>query len=128
MGGLDSWLDKLPSWAGTAPQWGMFIVLAIAMVRTSPAWVQAWSAWKIAASNRNRSRIRELEQQVHDCHKECETKIAVLTMELHSMRAQRNAEQLSIMRAIVRMSGDPAVKQQLDLLEAIEIQAAEKGA
>lgn len=117
---LDAMVDKFPGWVGTVPQWGMFILLAIAVVRTSPQWLSTYSSMRLAASNRNRDRIRELEEEVHRCHRECEERIGKVGKELQGMRDQRVTEQLALMRAVVRMSGDPQVKQQLELLEAIQ--------
>lgn len=121
---IDAWLDKIPPWAGTVPQWGLFIVLCIAVVRTSPQWLTVWSSLRLARSNRNRDRIQELEAEVHRCHHECQEKIGALQEVIQGLREQRNAEQLAIMRAIVRMSDDPAVKQQLQLLESMEASLA----
>jgi hypothetical protein len=94
----------------------MFIALVIVAIRTSPAWLTTWSTLKLATSNRNAERIKELEAQVKACQETIE-----------GLRKQRNHEQLVIMRAIVGMSSDPQVKQQLELLEAMEI-SLKKGA
>lgn len=118
---IDTALDALPWWAGTVPQWGLVLLLAIAVVRTSPQWLSTWSTMRLAASNHNRDRIKDLEDEVHRCHRECEERIQILQDIVQGLREQRNAEQLAIMRAIVRMSGDPQVKHQLDLLESMEV-------
>jgi hypothetical protein len=114
-------LDKLPDWVGTAPQWGLFIVFAIAVIKTSPQWLTTWSALRLAKSNRNSSRIKDLEEQVRVCREECDRDRRNFRIEIEGLRKQRNTEQLAIMRAIVRMSSDPEVKRQLELLEGIEI-------
>lgn len=120
MNGIGDLLKGLPSWAGTVPQWGLFFLLAIAVIRTSPHWLETWSAMRLARSNRNAERIRELEMQVKECRVECDTKIASLHSELFAMRTQRNQEQAVIMKAILRTSNDPEVRKRLDLLEAME--------
>lgn len=114
-------LDKIPDsiW-GTVPQWGVLIVLAIAVVRTSPQWLTTWVTWRLARSNRNRDRIIELEGQVKACRDECDEKIDKLHTEIFGLRTQRNASDAVIMRAILRTSNDPDVRRRLELLEAME--------
>lgn len=121
MSGVDAWLTKLPEWAGTVPQWGVVLLLLIAVVRTSPNWLETWAKLRLARSNRNKERIEELELQVRECREQCDRETQALQQQIHGIREQRLAEQLSMMRAIVRMSGDPEVKKQLDLLEAMQI-------
>lgn len=110
-----------PNWLGTPLQAGTFIAVLIVALRTSPAWLTTWSTMRLARSNANAERIKHLEEQVRECRKECDDQTATLRNEIHGLRQQRNHEQLVIMRAIVNMSNDPAVKQQLELLEAMEI-------
>lgn len=121
---MDAWLDNLPNWFGTVPQWGMFVLLGIAIVRTSPQWLTTWSTLRLAKSNANAERIKVLEQQVRDCIAECSAHTRQLQDKIQGLQSQRNAEQLVVMRAIVGMSNDPAVKRQLELLEAMEISLA----
>jgi hypothetical protein len=111
----------LPQWAGTVPQWGLFLVLCIAVVRTSPHWLETWSAMRVARSNRNAERIRELETQVRSCRAECDEKIANLHNEIYGLRTQRNAEQAGMLRAILSTIDSPALRKQLDLIESLEI-------
>lgn len=113
-------LDKIPSWIGTVPQWGVLVVLAIAVVKTSPQWLTTWVTWRLARSNRNRDRIIDLESQVRECRTECDEKIAKLHNEVFGLRTQRNASDAVIMRAILRTSNDPDVRKRLELLEAME--------
>jgi hypothetical protein len=113
-----------PMWLGTPLQGGTFVLLLIFVVRTSPAWLTTWSSLRLAKSQRNTDRIKELEKQVKDCRAECDAQTRELQDQIQGLRQQRNTEQLVIMRAIVSMSGDPAVKQQLELLEAMEISLA----
>lgn len=112
--------ENIPSWAGTVPQWGLFLLFAIAVVRTSPQWLTTWVTLRLARSNRNADRIKELEGQVRECRTECDQKIETLHNEIHGLRTQRNAEQAIIMRAILRTSNDPDVRKRLELLEAME--------
>lgn len=121
MEGLDKFFDTLPPWLGTLPSWGIFILLCVAVVRTSPAWLTTWAQLRLAKSNENAQRIANLEQQVLDCIKDCDEHKKQAHKEIQGLRTQRNAEQLVIMRAIVSMSNDPVVKQQLELLEAMEV-------
>jgi len=111
-----------PAWLGTPLQGGAFVLLLILAVKTSPAWLTTWSTMRLAKSNANAERIAALERQVKECRDECAAQERRLLDQIHGLRTQRNTEQLAIMRAIVRMSGDPMVKQQLELLEAMEIE------
>lgn len=121
MGEVVSVLRTWPEWAGSIPLWGVFVLLAIIAVRTSPQWLETWSRLKLAKEQRVASRITELEGRLADCEIRCTEEKRELRDEIEGLRRQRNAEQLVIMRAIVDMSNDPAVKQQLALLEAVEI-------
>jgi hypothetical protein len=129
MAGLDTALNSIPSWAGTVPQWGLVLLVAIAVVRTSPQWFETWVQARREWHDRHGRRIKDLEEQLAECRRECDEQREIHRTEIDGLRKQRNSEQLAIMRAIVRMSGDPAVKQQLTLLEAMEeglAQAAEE--
>ncbi len=112
-------IEKLPSWAGTLPQWGVFVLLLIAVVRTSPEWLNTWTRLRAERSNRLGKRILELEQQVKECQRECDEHKELLRREVHGLKTQRLAEQTTIMKAILRMSNDPEVARQLTLLEAM---------
>jgi hypothetical protein len=105
---------------GTVPQWGVFFLLIIVAIRTSPKWLEVWSAMKIARSNRNAARIRELEEKLNNCHTECQEKITGLHNELYAMRTQRNSEQAGIIRAILQTVDDPALRKQLNMLESVQ--------
>lgn len=117
---MNELFKDLPAWFGTVPQWGMFLLLLIAVIRTSPQWLSTWASLKVARSNRNRERIIELEKQVHECQRECEEHKKYLREEINGLKQQRLAEQATIMRAILRMSNDPEVERQLHLLETIQ--------
>lgn len=112
--------EKLPDWIGTVPQWGVFVLLAIAVVRTSPQWLTTWVTLRMERSNRTAARIAELEEQVAECQRECEEHKKILREEVHGLKAQRLAEQGILMRAILKMSNDPDVARQLQLLEAMQ--------
>jgi hypothetical protein len=112
---------EFPTWIGTVPQWGLFFVLLIAVIRTSPHWLETWSAMRVARTNRNADRIRELEGQVRECRAECDEKIGRLHNEIYGLRTQRNAEQAALLRAILRTIDNPELRKQLELLESLEI-------
>jgi membrane protein insertase Oxa1/YidC/SpoIIIJ len=114
-------LKNWPAAAGSIPMWGVFFMVLVIAIRTSPQWLDTWSKMKLAKAQRVAGRINELEARLAACEKECAERERSLHNEIQGLRQQRNAEQLVIMRAIVSMSGDPQVKQQLELLEAMEI-------
>jgi hypothetical protein len=114
-------LKELPAWAGTVPQWGLFFLLLIAVVRTSPQWISAWVKMRLVRSNQNAERIRELVQQVRECRTECDEKIEALQLEIYGIRTQRVSEQIALMRAILRTVESPELRKQLELLEAMQI-------
>jgi len=106
-------MSSLPTWAGTIPQWGMLCGFFFAV-------------WKLsfADSTAIRKEMAARIESLKDDHERCTSDLENLRTELHGMRQQRTDEQLAIMRAIVRMSNDPDVKRQLDLLESMERQAS----
>lgn len=124
---MQSMVLDWPTWLGTPLQGGTLLILTIFLIRTSPAWYTTWSTLRLAKSNQNAERIKDLEQQIIDCRRDCDEQTNELRKEIQGLRQQRNSEQLVIMRAIVGMSGDPAVKQQLELLEAMEVSLARNG-
>lgn len=108
---MDEFLNSLPTWAGTVPQWGMLLSFVFAV-------------WKLsfADSTAIRKEMAARIEKLKDDHEQCTQDLDQLRNELHGMRQQRIDEQLAIMRAIVRMSNDPDVKRQLALLESMERQ------
>lgn len=110
----------IPSWIGTVPQWGMLIVLCIAIVRTSPQWL---SALLTAAHNKRASyanRITELEEAVKFCREECDRQTGLLYEEIHGMRRQHVQEQISLINSIIQSVDAPQLKLFLRTLESVQ--------
>lgn len=114
---LESW----PTWAGSAPMWGMFILVAIITVRTSPQWLETWSRLKLARAQQVSTRISELEQQIDNCHAECAEQIKKLTDELHGERRARVQEQASLIMAILKSVKSPELEQVLSTMESVQL-------
>lgn len=124
---MRSLVEQLPSWAGTFPQWGMLVTVLVVAIRVVPVLrkqtldSQAGQVKEYAETCAAlRAEVSELMDKLHACERQCAKDKKDLQEELHGMQKQRLAEQGAIMRAIVRMSGDPEVKKQLELLETME--------
>lgn len=117
---LTSMVNDLPVWAGTVPQWGMFVLLAIAVVRVSPQWL---SSLLTATQNKRASqgkRITELEEAVRFCREECDRQTEILHNELHGMRRQHVQEQISLINTIIQSVNAPQLKLFLRTLESVQ--------
>lgn len=117
---LASMIKDLPVWAGTVPQWGMFILLAIAVVRVSPQWLNSLLT---ATQNKRASqgqRITELEEAVKFCREECDRQTEMLHKEIHGLRRQHIQEQISLINTIIQSVDAPQLKLFLRTLESVQ--------
>lgn len=131
-------LKGLPNWVGSVPQWGMFILLLIAVVRTSPQWLGVWSNMKLQASNRVATRITELESNLREAHRDYDEKIQKcrddcdkqtkflqdeigdLEDAIAGMRKQHIQEQISLINTIIESVDAPQLKLFLRTLETVQ--------
>jgi len=116
----------LPAWFGSVPQWGMFILLLIAVVRTSPQWLESLIKAAQARRDRTQTRITELEKAVKECQDECAKQTQVLNdtirdleEQMHGMRRQHIQEQISLVNAIIESVDNPLLKKMLGALESV---------
>lgn len=103
-------VSSLPSWAGTLPQWFILVSFLFAMYRLS-------FTDNAAIRRELAARIETLKSD----HVECIEKLKKLQDEIEGMRVQRIAEQIAMMRAILRTVEDPALRKQLEMLESLQV-------
>jgi hypothetical protein len=120
------WQDILQwvRWFGTPSQIALLVIVLVTLIKTWPIIQKQLGDVMLAREGRYGARITHLESELKKCHEECTEKIDKLNNTIYGMRKQDFAKQHAIMRAIVRMSNDPDVKQQLVLLEAMEVSAS----
>jgi hypothetical protein len=103
-------VTSMPSWAGTIPQWGILLSFVFAV-------------WKISFADSTAIR-KELSKRIEELkadHSTCLTTLQHLQDSLNGMRKQRVSEQIAIMRAILKTVEDPALRKQLEMLEALNL-------
>lgn len=117
-------LPELSPLIGTIPQWGMFILLAIAVVRTSPQWLQTLITAAKDRKDRLGKRISELEQKLHDCEEKCDQREAVFKEEIDRLKTkvnneawQRTQSEISLVTTLVRILPKPELQQVLEALQ-----------
>jgi len=113
-------LAKIPDWVGTAPQWGMFILLVIAFIRVSPEWLRILVEDQRAKRNRLGGRISELEAEIKRCHNECDQRIRAVQNELWGQRRQNIQAQISLVNTIIQTVDAPELKKFLAVLENVQ--------
>lgn len=103
-------LSSMPVWAGTVPQWGMLLTFFFAVYKLS---------FTDAAAIRKEmiGRINGLKKD----HQECEERLDKAFDKIRGLERQRISEQIAIMRAILRTVEDPGLRNQLGMLEAMQM-------
>jgi hypothetical protein len=111
----------LPAWMlqylGTVPQWGMFFLLLIVFIRTSPDIMKAWFEQAKAKREQHGNRITELEAQVKECREECDKVHADYRKEILGLQAQSIQEQLSLVSIIMQTVDNPMLHQLFEQLQ-----------
>lgn len=117
-------MKDLPSWVGTAPQWAMMILLAIAVVRTSPQWLEAMFTAVQNRRSADRKRITELEAAIAECRRLCDEQDARLQQKIEDLQhklsneaLQRVQSEISLVHTLIQIVDAPALKAVLTALE-----------
>lgn len=104
---------------GSPAQVALFGLALITLIKTWPILQKNVIDARESREGRYGQRISHLEMELRRCHEDCSEKIAVLDSVIHGMRNQRTAEQIAMMRAILRTVEDPTLRKQLEMLEAL---------
>lgn len=122
-----SMLDGLPSWTGTAPAWGLFLLCAAALIKTWPLIQKNLLDAKERRESRYSQRITELEAAVKTCQHECEEHKEVIRVELRKTeerrlgdRQQHLQEQISLVSLLVKNIDNPLLDKILTQLQATQ--------
>jgi hypothetical protein len=106
---------------GTPAQFATLALILIALIKVWPIIQKQLHDITNQREGRYGERIKHLETELHRCHEECTTKIQGLTEIIDGLKAQRIAEQIAMMRAILRTIDDPNLRKQLEMLEALQM-------
>lgn len=127
-------MEGVPSWAGTAPQWAMFVTLVIAVLKMWPTYRKAdhddrrLSMDEAAALRREAAKLREevrnLGDSLNDCEEECRKEIKGLHEEMWGLRKQHIAEQISLINVILKSVDAPELHSLLEVLESLKMRLA----
>lgn len=109
---------------GSPAQVALFGLALITLIKVWPIIQKNVFDAREAREGRYGQRISHLESELTRCHEECKEKIENLDAVIHGMRNQRTAEQIAMMRAILRTVEDPGLRKQLEMLEALNMTIA----
>jgi RNA binding exosome subunit len=106
---------------GTPAQFATLALVLIALIKVWPIIQKQLHDITNQREGRYGERIKWLESELHKCHEECTEKIKALTEIVDGLKAQRIAEQIAMMRVILRTIDDPSLRKQLEMLEALQM-------
>lgn len=106
---------------GTPAQVALFTLIFITLIKVWPILQKNVLDAQNSREGRYGQRISDLERDLRRCHEECQERINHLDKIIAGMRTQRSAEQIAMMRAILRTVEDPGLRKQLELLEALSM-------
>lgn len=133
---------EVPQWlaSGTAPQWGVFVVVLLALIRMSLPWRKLHIDAATQIRSELQARVKELKQDCKDCHHEvavvraeadkaiqecradCDKQTDALKEALLQRDRQRIQEQISTISAIINAVGDnPQLKTLLKTFESVQV-------
>jgi hypothetical protein len=109
-----------PEWLGTPSQLALLVIVILALIKMWPIIQAKVLEATLVREGRYGERIKHLEEELQRCHEECSKKIESLRDTIMGMRDQRAAEQIAMMRAILRTVESPELRKQLEMLEALQ--------
>lgn len=109
-----------PQWIGTPSQLALVVIVILALIKAWPIIQAKVLEATLVREGRYGERIQHLESELKRCHEECNVKIERQNTIIMGMRDQRSAEQLAMMRAILRTIEDPVLRKQMEMLEAMQ--------
>lgn len=122
------WIDKLPEYVGTIPQWGMFLVLCGGLWRlVLSTRAQAFThVDKVAEHYRNevkvlRDEVSDLTNALRICERNCAEETQSLKDALLGEKSNRIQEQLSLINVILGTVESPELRAMMHTLESVQI-------
>lgn len=106
---------------GTPVQFATFALVLITLIKVWPIIQKQLHDITNQREGRYGERIKWLESELHKCHEECAAALTAMRVELDGLKDQRRAEQIAMMRAILRTVDDPSLRKQLEMLEALQM-------
>lgn len=113
---------SIPAWlaTGTAPQWGMFVVVVLAFLKL----VIPWRQQNISIDERTirdlRAEVARLSAKLDECEENCRRRDEIVL----GMKKQNIAQQISFTRILMNALGQesPELRNMLKSLESLEKQ------
>ncbi len=124
---MQAFLNSLPDWAGTVPQWGLFAAVLIAIIQTVPKLRQQTMDKEITDMERYRLEVVGLRDELKTCEEQCAKDLRDLQEELWGMRKQNIAEQISLINIILNSVDAPELKAMLKVLENVRSTLSARG-
>lgn len=124
---MDSIVNSLPAWIGTAPAWGLFLLCCATLIKTWPIIQKNVLDARERKESRYSQRITELEGKVSECQRECEEHKEALRVELRKLeekrlgdRQQHIQEQISLVSILVKHVDNPLLAKVLEQLQSTQ--------
>jgi hypothetical protein len=113
-------MEQTLAWifTGTAPQWGVFVVVCLAFLRLVIPWRQQNMSSMSAICDRLSKEVAELRKRLDDCEVRCENRDEIIS----GMQKQSVAQQIGFARILMKSLGqdNPELKAMMKTLEQLE--------
>ena len=110
-------ISEFPNWVGSLPTWGMFFLLAVAIVKQSIPWRQQTIDSAAQIRKELQDRVAGLKKEHADCMKTMRD----LQEQIYGLRRQHIQEQISLINAIIESVDAPQLKMMLKTLQTVRL-------
>jgi hypothetical protein len=114
---MTEFMRSWPSWLGSPSQFALLIIVILALIKVWPIIQKQLMDARAGREGRYSKRIRELEDNLERCHRECGERIDKLQTKINNEAMQRVQSEISLVSTIIQVVDAPQLKAILAALE-----------